>query len=282
MYGARVIPYRGSWLDFEFDAKDLVYVRIDRRRKLYATILLKALKLTNQDILERFYETEIYKNKKNETYQLQVIARRLMGRIAPVDIQAQGEVIVKQGERITARHIRKIEGGKIKSLDVPKEALYGQVIAKDILDKATGEIVVEANTIIDEETLPILEELNLAEIETLYINDIESGPYIADTLRADSTTNEIEALVEIYRMMRPGEPPTKEAATTLFNNLFFNAERYDLSAVGRMKFNKRLGIEGSEGNSILSDDDILSTLKTLVSIRNGQGTVDDIDHLGNR
>ena len=282
LYGARVIPYRGSWLDFEFDAKDLVYVRIDRRRKLYATILLKALKLTNQDILERFYETEIYKNKKNETYQLQVIARRLMGRIAPVDIQAQGEVIVKQGERITARHIRKIEGGKVKSLDMPKEALFGQVIAKDILDKSTGEIVVEANTIIDEETLPILEELNLAEIETLYINDIESGPYIADTLRADSTTNEIEALVEIYRMMRPGEPPTKEAATTLFNNLFFNAERYDLSAVGRMKFNKRLGIEGSEGNSILSDDDILSTLKTLVSIRNGQGTVDDIDHLGNR
>ena len=282
LYGARVIPYRGSWLDFEFDAKDLVYVRIDRRRKLYATILLKALKLTNQDILDRFYETEIYKNKKNETYQLQVIARRLMGRIAPVDIQAQGEVIVKQGERITARHIRKIEGGKIKSLDVPKEALYGQVIAKDILDKSTGEIVIEANTIIDEETLPILEELNLTEIETLYINDIESGPYIADTLRADSTTNEIEALVEIYRMMRPGEPPTKEAATTLFNNLFFNAERYDLSAVGRMKFNKRLGIEGSEGNSILSDDDILSTLKTLVSIRNGQGTVDDIDHLGNR
>ena len=282
LYGARVIPYRGSWLDFEFDAKDLVYVRIDRRRKLYATILLKALKLTNQDILERFYETEIYKNKKNETYQLQVIARRLMGRIAPVDIQAQGEVIVKQGERITARHIRKIEGGKVKSLDIPKEALFGQVIAKDILDKSTGEIVVEANTIIHEETLPILEELNLAEIETLYINDIESGPYIADTLRADSTTNEIEALVEIYRMMRPGEPPTKEAATTLFNNLFFNAERYDLSAVGRMKFNKRLGIEGSEGNSILSDDDILSTLKTLVSIRNGQGTVDDIDHLGNR
>ena len=282
LYGARVIPYRGSWLDFEFDAKDLVYVRIDRRRKLYATILLKALKLTNQEILERFYETEIYKNKKNETYQLQVIARRLMGRIAPVDIQAQGEIIVKQGERITARHIRKIEGGKIKSLDIPKEALFGQVIAKDILDKTTGEIVVEANTIIDEETLPILEELNLTEIETLYINDIESGPYIADTLRADSTTNEIEALVEIYRMMRPGEPPTKEAATTLFTNLFFNAERYDLSAVGRMKFNKRLGIEGPEGNSILSDDDILSTLKTLVSIRNGQGTVDDIDHLGNR
>ncbi len=282
LYGARVIPYRGSWLDFEFDAKDLVYVRIDRRRKLLATILLKALKLTNQEILEKFYETEIYKNKKNEIYQLQVIPRRLMGRIAPVDIQITGELIVKKGERISARHIRKIEGAKLKLLDIPKEALFGQVIAKDILDKSTGEIVLEANTVIDEDSLPVIEELNLSEIETLYINDIESGPYIADTLRADSTTNEIEALVEIYRMMRPGEPPTKEAATTLFNNLFFNAERYDLSAVGRMKFNRRLGIEDHEGDSILSDDDILSTLKTLVAIRNGQGNVDDIDHLGNR
>ena len=282
LYGARVIPYRGSWLDFEFDAKDLVYVRIDRRRKLLATILLKALKLTNQEILEKFYETEIYKNKKNDTYQLQVIPRRLMGRVSPVDIEAKGELIVKKGDRISARHIRKIESAKLKLLDMPKEALYGQVIARDILDKTTGEIVIEANTVIDEETLPILEELNLTELETLYINDIESGPYMADTLRADATTNEIEALVEIYRMMRPGEPPTKEAATTLFNNLFFNAERYDLSAVGRMKFNKRLGLEDLEGSSILSDEDILNTLKTLVAIRNGQGNVDDIDHLGNR
>ena len=205
-----------------------------------------------------------------------------MGRVSPVDIEAKGELIVKQGDRISARHIRKIESAKMKTLDLPKEALYGQVIAKDILDKSTGEIIFEANTIIDEENLPDIEVLGLSEIETLYINDIESGPYIADTLRADSTSNEIEALVEIYRMMRPGEPPTKEAATTLFNNLFFNAERYDLSAVGRMKFNKRLGIEHLEGNSILSDDDILSTLKTLVAIRNGQGNVDDIDHLGNR
>ena len=282
LYGARVIPYRGSWLDFEFDAKDLVYVRIDRRRKLLATILLKALKLTNQEILEKFYETEIYKNKKNGIYQLQVIPRRLMGRVSPVDIETKGELIVKKGDRISARHIRKIESAKLKLLDMPKEAIYGQVIAKDILDKSTGEIVIEANTVIDEDNLSILEELNLTELETLYINDIESGPYIADTLRADSTTNEIEALVEIYRMMRPGEPPTKEAATTLFTNLFFNAERYDLSAVGRMKFNKRLGMEDLDGSSILSDEDILNTLKTLVSIRNGQGNVDDIDHLGNR
>ena len=282
LYGARVIPYRGSWLDFEFDAKDLVYVRIDRRRKLLATILLKALKLTNQQILEKFYETENHKIKKNEIYQLQVIPRRLMGRVAPIDISAKGELIVNQGQRISARHIRKIESAKLKTLDLPKEAIYGQVLAKDLLDKTTGEIVLESNTIIDEENLIIIEELKLKELETLYINDIESGPYMADTLRADTTTNEIEALVEIYRMMRPGEPPTKEAATTLFNNLFFNPERYDLSAVGRMKFNKRLGIEDIEGSNILTDEDILNTLKTLVSIRNGKGNVDDIDHLGNR
>jgi len=282
LYGARVIPYRGSWLDFEFDAKDLVYVRIDRRRKLLGTILLKALKLTNQQILEKFYETEIYKVKKNEIYQLQVIPKRLMGRVSPIDIEAKGEVVVKKGERISARHIRRIESARIKNMDLPKEAIYGQVLAKDLLDKTTGEIVLESNTIIDEENLVIIEELKLTELETLYINDIESGPYIADTLRADSTANEIEALVEIYRMMRPGEPPTKEAATTLFNNLFFNPERYDLSAVGRMKFNKRLGLDGIEGSNILTDEDILNTLKTLVSIRNGKGNVDDIDHLGNR
>ena len=282
LYGARVIPYRGSWLDFEFDAKDLVFVRIDRRRKLLATILLKALKLTNQEILEKFYETEVYKIKKDQIFQLQVIPRRLMGKIAPVDISAKGELILKKGERISARHIRKIESAKLKTLDLPSEAMYGQVLAKDLLDKATGEIVLEANTLIDEESMEILESQNLNEIEALYINDIEAGPYMADTLRADATTNEIEALVEIYRMMRPGEPPTKEAATTLFTNLFFNPERYDLSAVGRMKFNKRLGDEDLEGSSILENEDILNTLKTLVSIRNGKGQVDDIDHLGNR
>ena len=282
LYGARVIPYRGSWLDFEFDAKDLVYVRIDRRRKLLATILLKALKLTNQQILEKFYETETYKVKKNEIFQLQVIPRRLMGKIAPIDITAKGEMVLKKGDRISARHIRKIESVKLKTLDLPKEAMFGQVLAKDLLDKSTGEIVLEANTLIDEETMEILESQNLSELETLYINNIEVGPYMADTLRADATTNEIEALVEIYRMMRPGEPPTKEAATTLFTNLFFNPERYDLSAVGRMKFNKRLGHEVLEGSSILENEDILNTLKTLVAIRNGKGQVDDIDHLGNR
>jgi len=282
LYGARVIPYRGSWLDFEFDAKDLVYVRIDRRRKLYASILLKALGFSNQGILECFYETEIFKIKPNNTYQLQLIPKRLMGRVTPIDISYRGEVIVKKGERISARHIRKIESTKIKHLEYEQNSMEGLVLAKDIVDKTTGEILIECNSVIDEELLDILQTLGLKEVQTLYINDLESGPYMADTLRADSTTNDIEALVEIYRMMRPGEPPTKEAATTLFNSLFFNPERYDLSDVGRMKFNKRLGRPSIEGNSVLENEDIVDALKTLVAIRNGKEQVDDIDHLGNR
>ena len=282
LYNARVIPYRGSWLDFEFDAKDLVYVRIDRRRKLFASILLKALGFSNQDILESFYETEIFKIKPNNTYQLQLIPKRLMGRITPMDISYRDEVIVKKGERISARHIRKIESTKIKHLEYEQNSMEGLVLAKDIVDKTTGEILLECNSIIDEEILNTLQTLGLKEVKTLYINDLESGPYMADTLRADSTTNDIEALVEIYRMMRPGEPPTKEAATTLFNSLFFNPERYDLSDVGRMKFNKRLGRPAIEGNSVLENEDIVDALKTLVAIRNGKEQVDDIDHLGNR
>ena len=282
LYSARVIPYRGSWLDFEFDAKDLVYVRIDRRRKLYASILLKALGFSNQGILECFYETEIFKIKPNNTYQLQLIPKRLMGRVTPMDISYRGEVIVKKGERISARHIRKIESTKIKHLEYEQNSMEGLVLAKDIVDKTTGEILIECNSIIDEEVLDTLQTLGLKEVQTLYINDLESGPYMADTLRADSTTNDIEALVEIYRMMRPGEPPTKEAATTLFNSLFFNPERYDLSDVGRMKFNKRLGRPSIEGNSVLENEDIVDALKTLVAIRNGKEQVDDIDHLGNR
>ena len=282
LYGARVIPYRGSWLDFEFDAKDLVYVRIDRRRKLHASILLKALGFSNQGILECFYETDVFKIKPNNTYQLQLIPKRLMGRVTPMDISYRGEVIVKKGERISARHIRKIESTKIKHLEYEQNSMEGLVLAKDIVDKTTGEILIGCNSIIDEEVLDTLQTLGLKEVQTLYINDLESGPYMADTLRADSTTNDIEALVEIYRMMRPGEPPTKEAATTLFNNLFFNSERYDLSDVGRMKFNKRLGRPSIEGNSVLENEDIVDALKTLVAIRNGKEHVDDIDHLGNR
>ncbi len=282
LYGARVIPYRGSWLDFEFDAKDLIFVRIDRRRKLHASILLKALEYTNQEILELFYETEKFKIKPKKVFQLQLLPKRLIGKVTPIDIVIRGEMVAKKGERISARHIRKIESAKVKTLEYSEDYMEGQVLAKDVIDKTTGEVKIPCNTKIDEEVLTIFESLGLKEVETLYINDLESGPYMSDTLRADSTTNEIEALVEIYRMMRPGEPPTKEAATNLFTSLFFNSERYDLSDVGRMKFNKRLNRLEITGIGTLNKQDIVDVLKTLVAIRNGKDEVDDIDHLGNR
>ena len=282
LYGARVIPYRGSWLDFEFDAKDLIFVRIDRRRKLHASILLKALEFTNQEILDHFYETEKFKIKPKKVFQLQLLPKRLIGKVTPIDIVIKGELVAKKGERISARHIRKIESAKVKTLDYSEDYMEGQVLAKDVIDKTTGEVRIPCNTKIDEEVLTTFTSLGLKEIETLYINDLESGPYMSDTLRADSTTNEIEALVEIYRMMRPGEPPTKEAANNLFNSLFFNSERYDLSDVGRMKFNKRLSKSEITGSGTLDKQDIVDVLKTLVAIRNGKDEVDDIDHLGNR
>ena len=281
LYSSRVIPYRGSWLDFEFDHKDLVYIRIDRRRKLYATILLRAIGFTSQEILEKFYEKETYLIGSN-SYSLKVIPRRMVGKIAPSDIKGSQGVIIEAGKRITARHIRLIESSKIKTLEVPKESLFNQTIAEDIIDPSTGEIAIACNTLIDEEVLLKLNELKLKEINVLYINELESGPYISDTLRSDTTSNSLEALAEIYRMMRPGEPPTKEAATLLFENLFFNADKYDLSDVGRMKFNKRLGREELIGKGTLDNDDILEVIKTLVDIRNGKQTCDDIDHLGNR
>ena len=281
LYSSRVIPYRGSWLDFEFDHKDLVYIRIDRRRKLYATILLRAIGFSSQEILEKFYEKETYLIGSN-SYSLKVIPRRMVGKIAPSDIKGSQGVIIEAGKRITARHIRLIESSKIKTLEVPKESLFNQTIAEDIIDPSTGEIAIACNTLIDEEVLLKLSELKLKEINVLYINELESGPYISDTLRSDTTSNSLEALAEIYRMMRPGEPPTKEAATLLFENLFFNADKYDLSDVGRMKFNKRLGREELIGKGTLDNDDILEVIKTLVDIRNGKQTCDDIDHLGNR
>ena len=281
LYSSRVIPYRGSWLDFEFDHKDLVYIRIDRRRKLYATILLRAIGYSSQEILEKFYEKETYLIGTNN-YSLKVIPRRMVGKIAPSDIKGNQGVIIEAGKRITARHIRLIESSKIKTLEVPKESLFNQTIAEDIIDPSTGEITIACNTQIDEDVLTKLHELKLKEVDVLYINELESGPYISDTLRSDTTTNSLEALAEIYRMMRPGEPPTKEAATLLFENLFFNSDKYDLSDVGRMKFNKRLGREELIGKGTLDNDDILEVIKTLVDIRNGKQNCDDIDHLGNR
>jgi DNA-directed RNA polymerase subunit beta len=304
LYTARVIPYRGSWLDFEFDPKDLLYVRIDRRRKLPSTILLRALGYTSEEILEMFFDTSVFHYKK-EVFSLDLDPERLRGEIASFDIKdKKGGVIVEKGRRITARHIRELEKGKVTTLEVTKEYMLGRGIAKDIADPKTGELLLECNTEITEENLALLIEAGITDIETLYTNDLDCGPFIADTLRSDPSRTQLEALVEIYRMMRPGEPPTKESAENLFYNLFFNLERYDLSPVGRMKFNRRLDREEEQGAGVLYDaryfsiqkteesqelqerfgdaSDIADVMKTLIDIRNGKGSVDDIDHLGNR
>jgi len=304
LYTARVIPYRGSWLDFEFDPKDLLYVRIDRRRKLPATILLRALGYNSEEILEKFFDTSIFHYKK-ETFTLELDPERLRGEIAAFDIvDKKGAVVVEKGRRITARHIRELEKGKVTTLEVTQEYVLGRSLAKDIADPKTGEMLLECNTEITEENLALIIEAGITDIETLYTNDLDCGPFISDTLRADPSRTQLEALVEIYRMMRPGEPPTKESAENLFYNLFFNLERYDLSSVGRMKFNRRLDRDAEEGAGVLYDQryfsmqktdeakelmeqfgntsDIADVMQTLINIRNGKGSVDDIDHLGNR
>ncbi|MFC6634494.1 DNA-directed RNA polymerase subunit beta [Microbulbifer taiwanensis] len=282
LYAARVIPYRGSWLDFEFDPKDLVYVRIDRRRKLPATILLRALGYSSQEMLEMFFDTSVF-DLHEDNVSLELIPSRLRGDVASFDIKdGKGKVIVEEGRRITPRHIRQLEKAGVEHLEAPLEYLYGRVLAHDVIDESTGEVAVECNSEITEEVIAKLRALNVKKLETLYTNDLDRGPFVSDTLRADPSRTQLEALVEIYRMMRPGEPPTKESAESLFENLFFTDERYDLSAVGRMKFNRRLGREDETGEGTLSKDDIVDVLKTLIDIRNGQGMVDDIDHLGNR
>ena len=282
LFSARVIPYRGSWLDFEFDPKDLVYCRIDRRRKIPATILLRALGYDTQEMLDIFFDTNEYKISKKGVA-LTLIPDRLRGETATFDIKdKKGKVIVENERRITARHIREMEKVGLKQLMVPAEYLIEQVIAKDIVDLETGELLAAANTEITEELLEQLLEVKDLNLETLYTNDLDRGPYIANTLRIDPSSTPLEAMVEIYRMMRPGEPPTKDSAENLFKNLFFSPDRYDLSAVGRMKFNRRVGRKEITGEGVLSKEDITEVLKLLIDIKNGKGNVDDIDHLGNR
>ncbi|MCP4995206.1 MAG: DNA-directed RNA polymerase subunit beta [Gammaproteobacteria bacterium] len=281
LFSARVIPYRGSWLDFEFDPKDNVFVRIDRRRKLPATILLRALGYDTEQILEMFFETDNISLTKKFA-KLSLVPERLRGETASFDIKSGKEVIVEAGRRVTQRHIRALEKAGVKSLEAPFDFLYGKVLAHNVVDKETGELIASANDELTEELVEALKENNVKKIETLFTNDLDHGPYVSSTLKIDSTSSQLEAQVEIYRMMRPGEPPTKEAAQNLFKGLFFTDDRYDLSAVGRMKFNKRLGRDEVTGEGILSNDDIVEVLRELVSIRNGLGVVDDIDHLGNR
>ncbi|HJR71927.1 MAG TPA: DNA-directed RNA polymerase subunit beta [Gammaproteobacteria bacterium] len=281
LFSARVIPYRGSWLDFEFDPKDCVFVRIDRRRKLPVSIILRALEFTNEQILDLFFEKNEFKLTADGV-QLKLVPERLRGETANFDIKIGRKVIVEKDRRITMKHVRELEAGKVKELDVPVDYLEGKILAHDVVDQSTGELIASAN---DELTKAIIDKLiaaGIKKIETLFVNDLDRGAFISNTLRIDSSSTKLEALVEIYRMMRPGEPPTKEAAENLFQNLFFNTERYDLSAVGRMKFNRRVGRDTSVGPGVLSKEDIIAVLRTLIDIRNGNGTVDDIDHLGNR
>ena len=283
LYSSRIIPYRGSWLDFEFDPKDCLFVRIDRRRKLPVSVLLRALGYDTESILEEFFETTVCSFSAGD-FHVEVIPSRLRGELALLDIlnPETGELIVEQGRRITARHIKVMEQANMHDLLVPRDYLIGKVLAKNILNTDTGELLAQAN---DEVTGDLLDEFikhGINTFELIYTNELDHGSYISDTISIDTTTSPLEAMVEIYRMMRPGEPPTKEAAESLFHNLFFAEERYDLSAVGRMKFNRRVGRKTDDGPGTLTKEDILDVIKTLIDIRNGIGMVDDIDHLGNR
>ncbi|MFM4728264.1 DNA-directed RNA polymerase subunit beta [Aeromonas caviae] len=281
LYNARVIPYRGSWLDFEFDAKDNLFVRIDRRRKLPASIILRALDFSSEEILATFFETIGFEVKDGKLM-MDLVPERLRGETATFDIIANGAVVVETGRRVTARHIRQLEKDGITQIEVPVEYVVGKVAAKNYAHPQTGEMVVTANQALSLEAVANLSQAGFKHFEVLFTNELDHGAYMSETLRIDSSSSRLEALVEIYRMMRPGEPPTREAAEQLFENLFFSSERYDLSTVGRMKFNRRLAREDETGVGTLTKDDIVDVMKRLIDIRNGNDEVDDIDHLGNR
>ncbi|RDZ27643.1 DNA-directed RNA polymerase subunit beta [Lysobacter silvisoli] len=304
LYSARIIPYRGSWLDFEFDPKDALFTRIDRRRKLPVTVLLRALGYNNEEMLAEFFEINTFHIDPKEGVQLELIPERLRGETLNFDLADGDKVIVEAGRRITARHVKQLEQSGIAALAVPDEYLVGRILSNDVVDAKTGELLATANDEISDDQLAAFRKAGIESVGTIWVNDLDRGPYLSNTLRIDPSKTQLEALVEIYRMMRPGEPPTKDAAQNLFHNLFFTFERYDLSAVGRMKFNRRIGRKETTGASVLYDakyfadrkddesvrlrgelgatSDILDVIRVLTEIRNGRGTVDDIDHLGNR
>ena len=282
LFSARVIPYRGSWLDFEFDAKDILFFRVDRRRKMPVTILLKALGYTPATILDDFFSKDTF-YINTQGVQFELVPERLRGEIARFDICGKdGHVIVAKDKRITAKHIRELDAAGVKKWAVPAEFVVGRVLSHDVVDTSTGELVARANDEITEDLLTKLAAAGIEKFNTLYTNDLDHGAFISQTLRTDDTTDEYAAKVAIYRMMRPGEPPTEDAVKALFGNLFFSEERYDLSAVGRMKFNRRIGRDELTGSGTLSTEDIVAVIKILVELRNGRGEIDDIDHLGNR
>ena len=281
LFSSRVIPYRGSWLDFEFDHHEHLYVRIDRRRKLPVTTLLRAMGFASTEILDLFFEKTSVKLKA-KSCDLTMAASRLRGTIAEFDIVSDKDVIVEKGRRITAKHIKLLDKAGSKSINAPLDYLLDKTISADVIDKETGEVLVDANSVITEEVLELLSANKIKKIDILYINESETGAYISDTLRLDETQSEIEARMSIYHVMRPGEPATEDAVNLLFNNLFFKNDRYDLSKVGRMKLNRRLGIESETGEHVLTNDDILNVIKLLIDIKDGKDSVDDVDTLANR
>ena len=288
LYSARVIPYRGSWLDFEFDPKDIIYVRIDRRRKMHATVLLRALGYSTQDLLNYFYNTETVYIEKGGKYARSVEYDLLAGQRATRDVKIGAEVVVKKNTKFTKAAIKKLKEAKIDRMQVDPEELVGKVAAHDVVDKETGEVVLEVNEEVTADKLEKLREANIESFKILFIDGLNVGSYLRDTLLAEKVKTTEDAIMEIYRRLRPGDPPTLETAKTLFNNLFFNPERYDLSKVGRLKLNYKFYRDLPEDQrpaldtQVLTPQDILETVRHLIELKNGRGSVDDIDHLGNR
>ena len=280
LYAARIIPYRGSWLDYEFDAKDLIYARIDRKRKFPATAILKSLDMSDNDILSSFYEFLNISIKNGDVY-LDISPDELKAKAFDFSIEVAGKQVMS-GKRINAKVVADFSKQKSKGIKVDLDEFFGQILAEDIVDTATGEILYPANTVLEKPVLKKLIESKIESLKIIYTNTIDSGSFLADTLRNDPSNSRAEALIDIYRMLRPGEPPTKESTEILFNNLFFSEDRYDLSDVGRMKLNWRLKVDDRKDVHVLTKEDIVTVLKKLVDIRNGRDTVDDIDHLGNR
>jgi DNA-directed RNA polymerase subunit beta len=297
LYSARIIPYRGSWIDFEFDPKDILYVRIDRRRKLPATVLLRALGYSTQELLDYYYQKETIYIEKGGKYSKEINLDLLQGQRASRDLKdpKTGEVLVKKNRKFTQAVVKKIAKLKLKSLPLEEEELLGSVVAKDIIDEETGEVLAECNADADAELLARLRESNVKEFQILFIDNLNVGPYLRSTInlelserRKAAASDEAildtmdEAIMEIYRRLRPGEPPTEETARNLFNNLFFNPERYDLSRVGRLKLNYKFDLDESLDTQVLTKRDILEVVRYLIDLKNGKGQIDDIDHLGNR
>jgi DNA-directed RNA polymerase subunit beta len=306
LYSSRIIPYRGSWLDLEFDAKDLIYFRIDKRRKMTVTLLLKAIGYSHDEIIDLFYDKDVYAIKRGRIYK-QVIAERLKGETSRFDIKDKdGNLIVAKDKKITTKHIRDLEKAGLTEIEVPIEEVDGRILGADLIDQDTGEVLGKSNTIITEDLIKNVLVSSIKEIKTLYVNDLEHGSYLADTLRDEEASketadNQVEAIHQIYKMMRPGEPYSEEIAATVFNRTFFNPETYDLSNVGRFKFNSRTYLHELDPKTpqwfkrllsslnqpdseavLLTKEDIVLSLAILVELRNGRGIIDDIDHLGNR